>query len=132
MHIGYDPTLPSSLLLARWSAAGAIARTELRLVAERRDCTVSIWSWGSGHIALMDADTAFVIATSVQCDQPPAQTYSARLVVTVYDESYTRYTEHEWFTDVDQKRATNVGLTGAFGVFGAAASSAVPVVLSRQ
>jgi hypothetical protein len=124
---------PPTVLTARWSGADADSRTELRFAADRADCTAFIarpdGDAGFLHIAVTGPDTATVIA-AVHCGQPPADSYAARFVVTVYDDSYTRYAER--LGESSQPSRTSVGLTGAFGVFGAAASSATPVVLTMQ
>jgi hypothetical protein len=130
----HHPTLSPTALIARWSGGGAGTRTELRFVAERSDCFASIGQperdVGHVYIAVLGADTATVTAASVQCGQTLTDRYDARLVVTVYDASYSRYLDR--LGESTQLRHNSVGLTGALGVFGAAASSATPVVLSVQ
>jgi hypothetical protein len=128
-----NPTLPPTSLPARWTAASAQARAELRFATERSDCVATIappeGDIGFDHIAVIGTDTATVTAASVHCAQPLATSYAARLVLTVYDESYSRYLE-----TIGTKRVRHaaVGLTGALGVFAAAANTATPVVLTRQ
>lgn len=127
-------TLPPTLLTARWSGADADMRTEVRFALDRDDCFAFIARpdrhIGSGHIAVTGVDTATVTAVAGHCGPPDADSYTARFVVTVYDRSYTRYRERLGLSTHPSR--TSVGLTGAFGVFGAAATSATPVVLTLQ
>jgi hypothetical protein len=126
------PTLPPTSLKARWGAS-AQARAELRFVTDRSDCVASIApperDVGLDHIAVIGTDSATLTAASVHCSEPLAASYAARLVLTVYDESYSRYLET---IGTRRVRHTAVGLTGALGVFGAAANTAMAVVLTRQ
>jgi hypothetical protein len=119
-------------LTTRWSGAEPRARTELRFVTDPGDC-ISIEQphqrWGP-YVAVIGADTVTVMASTSCGQRLLAGRYAARLVVTVYDENYTRY-----LTATDEllrHLTTQAGITGALGVFGAAASSAVPVVLLAQ
>jgi hypothetical protein len=120
----------ATALTARWSGAGADTRTELRFVTDRSDCVTFVEQrpWSDHVVAGIGADSATVMAMSIQCDQPPTDRYAARLVVTVYDDSYSRYATR----DDESIPSFSAGITGAFGVFGAAANSATPVVLAAQ
>ena len=130
-----QPNRSATPVTARWSGAAPEARTELRIVTDRSDCVVRAargeesWWWsGLDHVVVTGVDSATVRVAHLQCSQPLAERYAAHLVVTVYDESYSRYV-----TWNDESPATvSAGLTGAYGVFGAAASNAVPLVLTVE
>jgi hypothetical protein len=58
--------------------------------------------------------------------------FDAQLVLTVFDESYARYDQEFSRSSGVRSRYASLGITGAVGVFGSAATVRLPVVLVRQ
>jgi hypothetical protein len=118
-----------SPVLVRWAHPEPSRYVTLRLQADRAGCGIRIAQPGElGYrIAAVEAvgvDTATVGAIGSGCRTGDP----ARLMVTVFDTAYARYIRLAR-GDAMRWRDAAAGLTGALGVFGAAASAELPVIL---
>ena len=58
--------------------------------------------------------------------------FDGQLVLTVFDESYAKYDKEFSRSSGVRSRYASLGIAGAVGVFGSAATVRLPVVLVRQ
>jgi hypothetical protein len=67
-------------------------------------------------------------AQAGQCQEGERERVDARLVVATFDSAYSRYARAFFDRDTAPITEASAGLTGAFGVFAAAARASVDVV----
>ena len=125
-------TTEPDTLVAEWTAVAGHA-VELRIVPDQRDCyapfTMADEDFGGRIVLTLGAETkATIFPNGVQCQGPVADVHPARLVISRYDVGFEKYTRSQGDEGVKREEA-RVGLTGAFGYFGAVANAAVPIVL---
>jgi len=74
------------------------------------------------------------VRITLECDQSVVSRprFDAQLVLTVFDESYARYDREFERSSGIRSRYAAIGITGALGVFGSAATVRLPVVLVWQ
>jgi hypothetical protein len=128
----------STGLRTRWSTTET-GLVELRLAMDRSDCDANIETPGRVYtvigigverVWLWGTDTLTVAPASVRCPEALVGRYTARFVVTVYEASFTAYMKELFRGSMLQQ--ASFGVTGANGVFGAASTVAIPVVLEVQ
>jgi hypothetical protein len=120
-----------SPVLVRWAHPEQSQYVTLRFQADRAQCELHIAQPGQfgsriGAVETVGVDTVSVQLFGSECGT--TQREPARLIVTVFDTAYTRYVRLLQ-EDAVRLRDAAAGITGALGVFSAAASASVPVVL---
>ncbi|MGH7462086.1 MAG: hypothetical protein ACREMA_13830, partial [Longimicrobiales bacterium] len=128
--------LPSGTppVFVRWSYPETSPFVELRLRANRPQCNAAITTPSDASprswLMFTGVDSA-TVGANVTCDDTAMEREAARLTVTVYDTAYTRFFRLHFRAEALHLRDAAVGITGAIGVFGAAASASIPVVVVR-
>lgn len=135
LRVGVTGPIPgtSDAVTPRWSAA-LNRYVELSFVSASAACQVfirrSAEDFGTVWLEVADADSATVMPFALGCGQGAPEVVPAHLHVAVFDTAYARYARDRAHRDgsVPQRRASP-GLSGAVGVFGAAATARIPVFL---
>lgn len=135
LRVGVTGPLPgiSDAVTPRWSA-GASRYAELSFVSASSACVVFIRrpaeDVGMAWLEVADADSATVMPYALGCGQGAPDVVPAHLHVAVLDTAYARFARDRANRDgsVPLSRASP-GLSGAVGVFGAAATARIPVFL---
>jgi hypothetical protein len=129
---GFNPAAPPTTV--RWSGVQPKRWTELYAEALTAQCDAYLAetgeTGGSNLIETMEADSVRIRLGDSGCNVPP-EGMPAEFRLMAYDSNYTRYAELNFGRNATPERGASVGITGAVGVFGAAARARLPIVLTR-
>ena len=122
-----------------WTTAVPAPLVQLTMLVPNLPCWVRLRlplddSNGEARIDATGRDSVTVRIT-FECSDHNVESrprFDAQLVLTVFDESYARYYKEFERDSGFRSRYASVGITGALGVFGSAATTRLPVVLVWQ
>lgn len=137
IDIGTEPRQAERLdpVLFLWSGADPKRRLELAIRTDGAECVVSMRGgnrWANDYFGMDLTGFGSIVLTErwMYCrGSELAESYPAGVILTTFDEAYTLYREHNAGAATTPSEFASAGLTGALGVFGAAASTTVPVTL---
>jgi uncharacterized protein DUF4249 len=117
--------------LVHWSAPEPHRWAEIRLPSDQPGCATALHSPATQYGELVEVtgvDTA-TMALSVSCGGAAPARQNGRLILTTYDSAYSRFAILNFQRKSVRLTDASIGVSGALGVFGAAATVSIPVVL---
>lgn len=126
-----------------WAAPPGVGRIEIAVAVDAvyreqglvrgASCRIQVGHPPAGSLVRLDSVALYVFPPDCVVGPAPAvwDSITARLVLTAYDTAYARYVAEVHGGSVRRSRA-RAGVSGALGVFGAAASAERKIVLVRE